>query len=110
MSYWSVGLSKATGDTQSNNMEEQDKQDLEQDGERIHFYCIVLISISLFLVPYILSPCLLLKRIGGECPRSLPHPRPSPLMAFRAGGEERGCKETRKDSLRMSLKKVLGSV
>lgn len=32
MSYWSVGLSKATGDTQSNNMEEQDKQDLEQDG------------------------------------------------------------------------------
>uniref|UniRef100_A0AAZ3R3M0 non-specific serine/threonine protein kinase n=1 Tax=Oncorhynchus tshawytscha TaxID=74940 RepID=A0AAZ3R3M0_ONCTS len=32
MSYWSVGLSKATGDTQSNNMEEQEKHDLEQDG------------------------------------------------------------------------------
>lgn len=46
MSYWSVGLSKATGDTQSNNMEEQEKHDLEQDGERIHFYCIVLISES----------------------------------------------------------------
>ncbi|CAB1339036.1 unnamed protein product [Coregonus sp. 'balchen'] len=32
MSYWSVGLSKATGDTQSNNMEDQEKQDGEQDG------------------------------------------------------------------------------